>query len=185
MSPLVVTLIILAVLAVILIGLYVAGTKMQKKQMEQKEQMMAAAQTMSMLIIDKKMMKMKEAGLPKMVMEQTPKRFHNAKMPIVKVKAGPQIMNLICDDGVFDELPTKGEVKVLVSGIYIVGVKSIRGKKKAAEDVPQKKGFAAKLRMKQRQLQKEYEKEEKAKTERKAEKEEQKARKEKAKKITK
>lgn len=185
MSPLVVTLIVVAVVAGILVALYIAGSKMQKKQMEQKEQMMAAAQQTSMLVIDKKMMKMKEAGLPKVVMEQTPKRYQNAKVPIVKAKIGPQIINLICDDGIFDDLPTKGEVKAMVSGIYIVGVKSIRGKKKNAQEEPKKKGFTAKLRQKQREMQKEYEQEERAKAAQKAAKAEQKAKQEKAKKITK
>lgn len=185
MSPLVVTFIILGVIAVILVALYFAGSKMQKKQMEQKEQMQAAAQQTSMLIIDKKMMKLKDAGLPKVVMEQTPKRFRNAKMPIVKAKVGPQTINLICDDGIFDELPTKCEVKAMVSGIYITEIKSVRGKKKTQNEEPQKKSFGAKMRAKQRQLQSEYEKEEKLKEAQKAKKAEEKKKKEQAKKITK
>lgn len=185
MSPLVITLIVVAILLGILAALYFVGNKMQKKQISQKEQMQAAAQQTSMLIIDKKMMKLKDAGLPKVVMEQTPKRFRNAKMPIVKAKIGPQIINLICDDGIFDDLPTKGEVKAMVSGIYITEVKSIRGKKKNTEEEPKKKSFGAKMRKKQRELQAEYAKEEKEKEAKKALKEAQKAEKEKAKKITK
>lgn len=185
MSPLVITLIVVAVLLGILAALYFVGNKMQKKQMSQKEQMQEAAQQTSMLIIDKKMMKLKDAGLPKVVLEQTPKRFRNAKMPIVKAKIGPQIINLICDDGIFDDLPTKGEVKAMVSGIYITEVKSIRGKKKAAQEEPKKKSFGAKMRKKQRELQAEYAREEKEKEAKKALKEAKKADKEKAKKITK
>lgn len=185
MSPLVITLIVVAVLLGILVALYFVGNKMQKKQMSQKEQMQEVAQQTSMLIIDKKMMKLKDAGLPKVVLEQTPKRFRNAKMPIVKAKIGPQIINLICDDGIFDDLPTKGEVKAMVSGIYITEVKSIRGKKKAAQEEPKKKSFGEKMRKKQRELQAEYAKEEKEKEAKKALKEAQKAEKEKAKKITK
>lgn len=185
MSPLVITLIVVAVLLGILVALYFVGNKMQKKQMSQKEQMQEAAQQTSMLIIDKKMMKLKDAGLPKVVLEQTPKRFRNAKMPIVKAKIGPQIINLICDDGIFDDLPTKGEVKAMVSGIYITEVKSIRGKKKAAQEEPKKKSFGEKMRKKQRELQAEYAKEEKEKEAKKALKEAKKAEKEKAKKITK
>lgn len=184
-TPLIVTLIIVAVLIGILVALYFLGNRMQKKQIAQKEQMAEAAQQTSMLVIDKKMMKLKEAGLPKVVMEQTPKRFRNAKMPIVKAKIGPQIVNLICDDGIFDDLPTKGEVKAMVSGIYITEVKSIRGKKKTVDDEPKKKGFGAKMRRKQRQLQAEYAKEEKQKAADKALKAAKKAEKEKAKKITK
>ncbi len=184
MSPLVITLIVIAVLIGILVALYFVGNKMQKKQMAQKEEMQAAAQQTSMLIIDKKMKKLKDAGLPKVVMEQTPKRFRNAKMPIVKAKVGPQTLNLICDDGIFDELPTKCEVKAMVSGIYITEIKSVRGKKKAAEE-PKKKSFGAKMRKKQRELQNEYAKEEKEKEARKAAKAQEKKKQEQAKKITK
>ena len=184
MSPLVITLIVIAVLIGILVALYFVGNKMQKKQMAQKEEMQAAAQQTSMLIIDKKMMRLKDAGLPKVVMEQTPKRFRNAKMPIVKAKVGPQTLNLICDDGIFDDLPTKCEVKAMVSGIYITEIKSVRGKKKAAEE-PKKKSFGAKMRKKQRELQNEYAKEEKEKEARKAAKAQEKKKQEQAKKITK
>lgn len=184
MSPIVITLIVLAVLAVVFALLYFAGNKMQKKQMAQKEQIAEAAQMMSMLVIDKKMMKLKEAGLPKMVLDQTPKRFHNAKMPIVKAKVGPQTLNLICDDGIFDDLPTKCEVKAMVSGIYITEIKSVRGKKHVTKEEPVKKSFGAKMRAKQRELQKELAAEEKDKESKKAAKEEEKKKKEKAKKIT-
>ncbi|MBO5468700.1 MAG: hypothetical protein J6A03_02975 [Lachnospiraceae bacterium] len=185
MSPLVITLIVVAVLVGILVALYFVGNRMQKKQLTQKEEMQAAAQQTSMLIIDKKMMKLKDAGLPKVVMEQTPKRFRNAKMPIVKAKVGPQTLNLICDDGIFDDLPTKCEVKAMVSGIYITEIKSVRGKKKAVVEEPKKKSFGAKMRKKQRELQNEYAKEEKEKEARKAAKAEEKKRAEQAKKITK
>ena len=184
MSPLVITLIVIAVLIGILVALYFVGNKMQKKQMAQKEEMQAAAQQTSMLIIDKKMMKLKDAGLPKVVMEQTPKRFRNAKMPIVKAKVGPQTLNLICDDGIFDDLPTKCEVKAMVSGIYITEIKSVRSKKKAAGE-PKKKSFGAKMRKKQRELQNEYAREEKEKEARKAAKAQEKKKQEQAKKITK
>ena len=78
----------LIIVAVILIGgliaLYIVGNKLQKKQSAQKEMMKEQAQPVTMLVIDKKMLPMKDAGLPKMVMEQTPKRYQKAKMPIVK-----------------------------------------------------------------------------------------------------
>lgn len=185
MSPLVITLIIVAVALVILGVLYIVGNKLQKKQMAQREEMKAAAQQASMLVIDKKIMKMKDAGLPKQVMEQTPKRFRGAKIPVVKVKVGPQIMNLICDEAIFDDVPTKGEMKAMVSGIYITEVKSVRGKKKKnAEEAPRKKSWGEKMRKKQSELQAEFAKDEKEKEARKALKAQEKAKKDKAKKIT-
>jgi hypothetical protein len=143
-------LIILVVVGIILFVLYRLGDKLQKKQMAQKQQMIDAAQQQTLMIIDKKMLPMKDAGLPKIVMEQTPKRYQKAKMPIVKVKIGPQIMNLICDDAIFDELPTKCEVKAMVSGIYILSIKSIRGRKpaqKSTEEDGKKKKKSLRTRM--------------------------------------
>ena len=149
-------LIVIAVALIILFVLYRIGNKLQAKQMAQKEQMAEAAQPMTMLVIDKKYLPMKDAGLPKIVLEQTPKRYQKQKLPIVKAKVGPQILNLICDDAIFDEV-TKGEVKAMVSGIYILSVKSVRRKNAAAieeENKKVKKGFGAKMRAKQAAYQK-------------------------------
>lgn len=150
--------IVIVVALALMFVLYKVGDKLQKKQNTQREQMAEAAQPMNMLIIDKKMLPMKDAGLPKMVMEQTPKRYQKAKLPIAKVKVGPQIMNMICDDAIFDELPTRGEVKAMVSGIYIISVKSIRGKKVAQEEEPGKKKKKGNWRTRMRKRQVEMQK---------------------------
>lgn len=141
----IVLIVVLVVLAALFIALLIIGNKMRKRQEEQQAQIDAAKQVMSMLIIDKKIMKMSEAGLPKIVMDQTPKYMRRTKLPIVKAKIGPKVMTLIADNKVFDELPVKAEVKAEVSGIYIVGLKSVRGGK-AAPTPAKKKGFMAKLR---------------------------------------
>ncbi|MEZ3444324.1 MAG: hypothetical protein K1W30_04165 [Lachnospiraceae bacterium] len=119
---------ILIILVLILVVLYFVGRKLQKKQAEQEAQIEAAKQTVTMLIIDKKKLKLKDAGLPAAVLEQTPKYMRRAKFPIVKAKIGPQIMSLICDASIFDIVPVKKEVKATISGIYITDVKGIRGK---------------------------------------------------------
>jgi len=184
-KPLIVSLIVLVIIIAAFVALYFLGKRMQKKQMAQKEQMREAAQMTSMLIIDKKIMKMKDAGLPKVVMDQAPKRYRGTKLPIVKAKVGPQTINFICDDAIFDDLPTKCEVKAMVSGIYIIEIKSIRGKKKnKGTEEPKKKGFAAKMRAKQREIQADFEKEELSKEAKKAAKAAEKKKKEQAKKIT-
>ena len=123
----IVLLIILAVLAGIAVLLYFLGKKAQKKEEEQKEQIDAMKQTVSMLIIDKKRMKIKDSGLPQAVIDQTPKLMRWSKLPIVKAKVGPQVMSLVCDDKIFDSVPVKKEVKATVSGIYITSVKGIHG----------------------------------------------------------
>lgn len=120
-------LIVLAVLVVGLIVLYFIGRRLQKKQDENQAQIEAAAQTMNFFIIDMKKMKLNEAGLPKIVIEQTPKYMRRAKLPILKVKVGPRVMSLICDAKVFATLAPKQEVKATVSGIYVTSAKRIRG----------------------------------------------------------
>jgi len=134
--------IVLIVVAVILIAAIVAliilGKRAQKKQAEQQVQLDAMKQTVTMLIIDKKRMKLKEAGLPQAVLDQTPKLLRGSKLPILKVRIGNRVMSLICDEKIFDSVPTKKEVKASVSGIYVTEVKGLHGKVKAPE---KKKGF--------------------------------------------
>ena len=87
-------------------------------------------------------MKIKDAGLPQAVLDQTPKALRGSKMPIIKAKIGPQIMSLICDEKIFEDVPVKKEVKAAVSGIYVLEVKGLHGTKKETEVAP-KKGFKA------------------------------------------
>ena len=129
----IVLLVILAILVVAVVALYFLGKKAQKKQSEQQAQIDAMKQTVSMLIIDKKRMKLRDAGLPQMIIEQTPKWLRGSKLPIVKAKVGPQVMSLICDEKIFDSVPVKKEVKAVVSGIYITDVKGLHGKPVVAE----------------------------------------------------
>lgn len=135
----IVLLVILAVLIITLVVLYFLGKKAQKKQEEQQQQINAMKQTVSMLIIDKKRMKIKESGLPQAVIDQTPKLMRGSKLPIVKAKVGPQILSLVSDEKIFDSIPIKKEVKAVVSGIYITEVKGLHGKQPVVEK--QKKGF--------------------------------------------
>lgn len=128
MKPWMILLIVMAILAIIVAVLYFLGKKAQKKQAQQQEMLQANKQTVSMLIIDKKRMKLKDAGLPQIVLDQTPKLMRGSKLPIIKAKVGPQIMSLICDDKIFDNVPVKKEVKAVVSGIYVLDVRGLHGK---------------------------------------------------------
>lgn len=101
----IVLIVVLIVLIAALIALYFFGKKTEKKQAEQQAQMDAMAQTMNMLIIDKKRMKLKEAGLPSVVVENTPKYLRRTKVAVVKAKVGPKIMTLMCDEKVFPLIP--------------------------------------------------------------------------------
>ncbi|MCR5117591.1 MAG: hypothetical protein K6A97_08800 [Lachnospiraceae bacterium] len=138
----IVTIIILAVSIALVVVLYFLGKKAQKRQAEQEAQMEAYKQSVSMLIIDKKKMRLNEAGLPQAVIDQAPKLMRRAKLPIVKAKVGPQIMSLVCDDKIFDSVPVKKEVKAVISGIYITEVKGLHGKSSSVA-AARKKGFKA------------------------------------------
>ncbi len=57
-----VLLVILIILVIALVVLYFVGRKMQRKQAALQEQMEAAKQSVSMLVIDKKIMPLKQSG---------------------------------------------------------------------------------------------------------------------------
>ncbi|MDL2295798.1 hypothetical protein LJC18_03245 [Lachnospiraceae bacterium OttesenSCG-928-E19] len=138
----IVLLIILVVLIIVAVVLYFLGKKAQKRQEEQQVQMDANAQVVSMLVIDKGRMKLKDAGFPAIVLESTPKYLRRSKVPVVKAKVGPRIMTLMCEASIFDQVPIKKEIKATVSGIYITAVRGVRG---PLEAPTKKKGFLAKL----------------------------------------
>ena len=136
---LVVVLLIAAALTVVAYFLYKKGQKMQAEQEDARRQMEAVAQTVSMLILDKKKMKMQDANLPKAVLDGANRAAKMMKTPIVRAKVGNRITDLLCDEKVFEVLPVKAEVKVVISGIYITGIKSVRGG--SVPTVPKKKSF--------------------------------------------
>ena len=136
--------VILVILLAGLVALYFWGNKLQRKQREQQVQLEAMAQTVSMLVIDKKRLKIKESGLPQVVIDQTPKYMRRSKVPVVKAKIGPKIMTLIADEKVFEIIPVKKECKVVVSGIYISAIKSARGG--LEQPAPKKKGLFARFK---------------------------------------
>ena len=147
MSTLTMVLLVIAlVLTAAFVALYFFTKRMEKKQDAQREQMDAMAQSMSMLIIDKKRMRLKDSGLPQTVIDQSPKILRRSKVPIVKAKIGPRVMTLMCDEAIFDQVPVKKEVKAVVSGIYITAVKGLRGTVDTTEQ--KKKGFWARTKEK-------------------------------------
>ena len=125
----IVLLVILVILIGVLVFLYFMGRKLQKQQEEQNERLQANKQPVVIMAVDKKRLKLKESGLPEEVIAQTPWYARRSRVPIVKAKVGSKFMNLIADDKVFDLIPINQQVKAMVSGIYIVEVKGMRGKK--------------------------------------------------------
>ena len=137
-----VLLIILVILIAVLVFLYFYGKRMQDRQAEQMPAFEAAKQTISILTIDKKKMRLSESGLPQIAIDQAPFYTRWMKVPVVKAKVGPKIMTLMCDPNVFEQLPLKQECKVVISGIYIAELKSARG---GIKPVPKKRSLMDKI----------------------------------------
>ena len=141
----IITIVVIVLLIASIVAMYFLGKKQQKKQEEAQAQMKAMAQHVSMLVIDKKRMKNKEAGFPAVVLENVPKYLRWTKVCVVKAKVGPKIMSFMCDEKIFPLVPVKKEVKAVISGIYITDVKGMRG----PLETPQKKlGFFARMKNK-------------------------------------
>lgn len=141
----IITIVVIVLLIASIVAMYFLGKKQQKKQEEAQAQMKAMAQHVSMLVIDKKRMKIKEAGFPAVVLENVPKYLRWTKVCVVKAKVGPKIMSFMCDEKIFPLVPVKKEVKAVISGIYITDVKGMRG----PLETPQKKqGFFKRMKNK-------------------------------------
>ena len=77
-----VLLVTLIILIIVLVVLYFLGRKLEKRQAENQAQLNAMAQTVSMLIIDKKRLPVKKSGLPQMVIDQTPWYYADPRCPL-------------------------------------------------------------------------------------------------------
>ena len=138
----IVLIIVLVIIVALFVGLYFYGKKLQKRQEEQQAQMEAMKQNYTILVIDKKKLPLKESGLPQSVIEQAPKLMRRSKLPIVKAKIGPQIMNLVADEKIFESIPVKKEIKATISGIYITEIRGLRGALPTVESAKKKGRFA-------------------------------------------
>lgn len=118
---------ILYIILAFVIGALVAGFFYLKKRMEtkmsaQKNLVDQHKVTTTILILEKRMDKINNANIPKAVIDQIPKIYKLRKVPIVKAKIGPQVMDLMCEEDVFDKLPEKKSIKVEMAGIFIAGI---------------------------------------------------------------
>lgn len=122
-----VLLIAVIVIAVIVFALYALNKWATKKMSAQNEMMEQYRMTQTAYIIDKKRDKITNVNMPKMVMEQIPKRAKLIKMNFVKAKIGPQIVTLIAaDKNLYNALPLKKSVKIDISGLYIVSMAGLK-----------------------------------------------------------
>lgn len=159
-TAVVVMIVIAVILIAALVALSIYGKKLQDRQEASQKELENASQSVSLLVIDKKRMKLSESGLPQIVLDQTPKYMRGRKVPIVKAKIGSRIMPLICDEKIFEVIPVKKEVKAVISGIYIMGVKGLRSNLEARKT---KMKFSERMRLKMDELKKSEDVKEKSK----------------------
>ena len=129
-----IVLIVLAIIAVILVILYFVGSKLQAKQVNTEKAMKQMSMVVSLLVLSKDKLHIKDSGLMKQVQDAIPAYMKWRKFPIVKariikanVAGGAQVMSFICDPKVYKIMPVKTEVKVTIAGIYITKLHSAKG----------------------------------------------------------
>ena len=123
--------------------LYHVAKKSSSEDRKQQEQIEAAKQSVTFLVLDKKRLKLKDSKLPQQVIDGTPWYLRRSKLPIVMVRFNGQVMRMISDEAIFDLIPVGKEVRATVSGLYITDVKGIRG---ALDSKPVKKGWFQKVK---------------------------------------
>ncbi|MDA3845740.1 MAG: hypothetical protein PF505_04220 [Vallitaleaceae bacterium] len=141
--------IVVLVVVVVLVGLYFLSKRLQGKVDSQQSMIDQNKMTTTILVIDKKKLKVKDSNLPKIVQDQVPFYLRMRKMPLVKAKIGPKITTLMCDDRVYKQLPIKKNVKVELAGMYIVAIK---GAKLAVPVKKTRKTVKAELKAKKAKL---------------------------------
>ena len=141
-------LIIVLIIVIIALGiLYYFNRKNMGKMIQAQDFIEQNKVLTQIFVIDKKIEKPSPTNMPKAVYEQMPKMAKMRKMPLVKAKVGPQIVNLMCDKSVYEIIPVKKNVKVELAGIYIVKVKGTNLANK------KKKTFGEKMSLKMKEMQ--------------------------------
>ena len=120
-------LIVLVLVAVGFVAYRIIKSKVQKKMDDQQQLVNQHKVPVSILVLEKRKDKIANANIPKSVIDQIPKVYKIKKVPIVKAKIGAQVMDLLCDEDVFDKLPERKTVRVDLAGIFIAAIK--QGKK--------------------------------------------------------
>lgn len=114
--------VLLIIAAIALFLLYHFGQKLQIRQAESQKAIDTYSQTVSLLAIDKKKMKLKAAPFPAEVYEKTPVYLRHLSVYVVKAKIGPKIVNLMCEKNVFEQIPLKVTIQGKISGAYLTEI---------------------------------------------------------------
>jgi hypothetical protein len=120
-------LIVLALIGAGFMAYRIIKSKVQKKMDDQQDLVNQHKVPASILVLEKRKDKISNANIPKSVIDQIPKVYKIKKVPIVKAKIGAQVMDLLCDEDVFEKLPERKTVRVDLAGIFIAAIK--QGKK--------------------------------------------------------
>lgn len=144
---------IILIVAAVLVGLYFIGNKLMKKQDESQKMIQQNKQVVSAFVIDKKKQKIADANFPKGAFDKIPWYMKNRKLPMAKVKIGPQIITMIVEPNVFKTLPTKKNMKLEISGAYIMNYNTAK-KGEPAHQAPRKLTFREKMMNKVQDLRK-------------------------------
>ena len=120
-------LIILVGIAAGYVGYRFLKKKMQGKMDDQQTLVNQHKVPASILVLEKRKDRLTHANVPKPVIEQIPKVYKIKKVPIVKAKIGSQVMDLMCDEDLYDKIPVGRMIRVDLAGIFIAGIK--QGKK--------------------------------------------------------
>ncbi len=119
--------ILAAAVAALTAGFVFIRKKVKKRMSDQQSMVDQHKVTTTILVLEKRKDKLDNANLPRSIIESIPKVYKIRKVPLVKAKIGPQIMDLMCDEKIFDKIPLRKTVKVDIAGIFIAGIKT--GKK--------------------------------------------------------
>jgi len=115
--------IILGIVAAAAAGAFFFFRKKLRKKMDDQQTLVNQHKVATnILVLEKKRIKVANANMPKSVIEQIPRIYKVRKVPVVKAKIGPQVIDLLCDESIFDKLPERKTVRVDLAGIFIAGI---------------------------------------------------------------
>jgi hypothetical protein len=119
--------IIIGVVVVLLgVGFFYLRKRVKSKISEQQTMVDQHKVATSILVLEKRKGKISEASIPKNLMSQIPKIYKIKKVPLIKAKIGNQVLDLICDEAIFDKIPEKNSVVVEIAGLFICSVKPVK-----------------------------------------------------------
>ena len=128
-----------AVFAAVIIYYFTKGKRLRQQREDNEQFMQDHKQSINLYVVDKKQLPLSDSGLPKTVLDSLSKRQMKKKMPIVKVKYGPNIMSLVAEKEVFQNIPVKSNVNATISGIYLTDFKPVKGAKMEEVNAKKKK----------------------------------------------